>query len=175
MLKRRAVMARAQGRCERCLSSAATDVHHLTYIRRYHEALEDLQALCRPCHDFISAVSDVDPLNTLMPTAVTAVKPARDLRQEIYTFGDQLARAKGELVAYRQYIEIDIYDDKRILDMPPCACECACDGIDAEIEAAIRDQQDLLRQIDSGIERIDEQLNSMRYALAELNHAAEPL
>lgn len=50
--KREAVLARAKGRCERrgC-SNRARHVHHKTYRHFGDEPLEDLQALCRLCHE----------------------------------------------------------------------------------------------------------------------------
>lgn len=56
-----AVKARSGGVCERCEASPMDHVHHLTYERKYAERLEDLQACCRQCHDFIHAKSDHDP------------------------------------------------------------------------------------------------------------------
>lgn len=43
------VWKRDRGRCRRC-GRSADDVHHLTYDRVYHESLDDLIMLCRPCH-----------------------------------------------------------------------------------------------------------------------------
>lgn len=62
-VKKQAVMKRAKGYCERCLVNEAVMVHHLTYIRKYHELLTDLQAICEPCHRWIHALSDYDPLD----------------------------------------------------------------------------------------------------------------
>ena len=47
---RRKVLRRAGYECERCRRKAPLDVHHLTYARRGHEDMNDLQALCRQCH-----------------------------------------------------------------------------------------------------------------------------
>lgn len=58
---RRAVLKRADARCERCFSPYIESVHHLTYIRRYREDLADLQAVCQGCHDFIHGRSPIDP------------------------------------------------------------------------------------------------------------------
>lgn len=55
------VRARSGGICERCTINPMDHVHHLTYERKYLEELEDLQACCKPCHEFIHAKSDVDP------------------------------------------------------------------------------------------------------------------
>src|SRR5687767_10783881 len=49
--KRKLVLARSGGRCERCGCVAKwLDVHHLSYTHLGDEPLEDLMALCRPCH-----------------------------------------------------------------------------------------------------------------------------
>lgn len=53
--KRAAVLERAGHRCERCPAGSGLfpvdlDVHHLSYRGIGDEALEDLQALCRSCH-----------------------------------------------------------------------------------------------------------------------------
>jgi hypothetical protein len=37
-------------------------VHHVTYANVGHEPLDDLMAICDPCHAFLSAKSNVDPL-----------------------------------------------------------------------------------------------------------------
>jgi 5-methylcytosine-specific restriction endonuclease McrA len=49
--KREAVEKRCKGICERCYSAPMADTHHITYKRRFVEKLEDLQGLCRNCHD----------------------------------------------------------------------------------------------------------------------------
>lgn len=56
-----AVHARAKGVCERCNVNKIDAVHHLTYIRKYEEQLDDLQGLCKGCHDFNHGKSDDDP------------------------------------------------------------------------------------------------------------------
>ena len=56
-----AVKSRSKGFCERCTINPMDHVHHLTYERKYQERLEDLQACCKQCHEFIHAKSDADP------------------------------------------------------------------------------------------------------------------
>ena len=56
-----AVHERAGGRCERCRIFPITAVHHLTYERKYHEELTDLQGSCEQCHKFTHGKSDFDP------------------------------------------------------------------------------------------------------------------
>ena len=48
--KRRFVLYRAQGSCDRCGSKGPLQVHHITYDRLYDEKPEDLEALCLKCH-----------------------------------------------------------------------------------------------------------------------------
>jgi hypothetical protein len=62
-LKREAVRERSGGRCERCWTRSMDAVHHKTYERIGDERLDDLQAICDPCHEFLSGKSDVDPLS----------------------------------------------------------------------------------------------------------------
>jgi 5-methylcytosine-specific restriction endonuclease McrA len=49
--KRKAVILRAQGLCEGCRQTPATQVHHLTYKRAGREMLFDLVAVCDECHE----------------------------------------------------------------------------------------------------------------------------
>jgi hypothetical protein len=48
--RRARVMQRAGTLCEGCLEQRATQVHHLTYERKYREMLFDLVAVCDNCH-----------------------------------------------------------------------------------------------------------------------------
>ncbi len=64
-----AVKDRSGGMCERCTINRMDHVHHLTYARKYAERLEDLQACCKPCHDFIHGKSDYDPAD-LKPVVI---------------------------------------------------------------------------------------------------------
>lgn len=49
--KRNAVLKRDGYQCQGCLSARATQAHHLTYERVFHEMLFDLIAVCGPCHE----------------------------------------------------------------------------------------------------------------------------
>lgn len=55
------VKKRSGGHCERCQIGTHHSVHHQTYERVGHEAMEDLIGLCEKCHEFISGKSDSDP------------------------------------------------------------------------------------------------------------------
>lgn len=46
---RMAVMVLSGGKCCRC-GDVADHVHHLTYVRRGRERLEDVEPLCERCH-----------------------------------------------------------------------------------------------------------------------------
>ena len=60
-LKKRAVRERSGGICERCGRNPHKQTHHLTYERFGDELLEDLQGVCKECHEYLSAVTDSDP------------------------------------------------------------------------------------------------------------------
>jgi hypothetical protein len=49
--RRREVLERSKGKCEKCIANDADEVHHLTYARLGNEASEDLIALCTDCHN----------------------------------------------------------------------------------------------------------------------------
>ena len=44
------VLTAARFKCQRCFKPA-TDVHHKTYANLFNEPTEDLEALCRECHE----------------------------------------------------------------------------------------------------------------------------
>ena len=60
-VKRKEVIEDRGGICERCASRPIQNVHHLTYKRVGQEHTNDLMGLCRPCHEYLAAVRDVDP------------------------------------------------------------------------------------------------------------------
>lgn len=61
-LLREAVRARACGQCERCFEGQHEHTHHLTSARIGQEQLEDLLAVCAPCHDYLSGHAKDDPM-----------------------------------------------------------------------------------------------------------------
>ena len=63
--KREAVRQRSHNTCERCEILPQCAVHHLTYERIGHELIEDLQAICEPCHLYESGKIPVDPVDVL--------------------------------------------------------------------------------------------------------------
>lgn len=50
-MTRRAIIAKRGRYCERCHKAGSVDVHHLTYARLGAERDEDLQVICRACHE----------------------------------------------------------------------------------------------------------------------------
>lgn len=60
-LLKRIVRERSGGICENCHRRPYEETHHLTYERVGHEQPEDLMAVCGLCHDYFSAVTDVNP------------------------------------------------------------------------------------------------------------------
>jgi hypothetical protein len=63
------VRERSGGICERCENRPMYAAHHLTYIRRFHERLDDLLAVCVPCHEFLHAHSEHDPVEADLQVA----------------------------------------------------------------------------------------------------------
>lgn len=61
--KREKVRERSGGICERCKALPMDACHHLTYERKYSERLDDLQAICTPCHEFTHGKADIDPIS----------------------------------------------------------------------------------------------------------------
>lgn len=66
-LKREAVRERSGNRCERCWTAPQEAVHHLSYQHLGDEPLSDLQAICRPCHAYLSGKVDNDPIHQIWP------------------------------------------------------------------------------------------------------------
>jgi hypothetical protein len=52
--KRERVLKRADYICQGCGQERASEVHHVTYERRFFEMLFDLVALCQTCHSLIN-------------------------------------------------------------------------------------------------------------------------
>jgi len=62
-LLRNLINARSNNVCERCGGAPHESTHHLTYKHIFNESLSDLQAVCNPCHRFLSGRCDNDPIN----------------------------------------------------------------------------------------------------------------
>lgn len=61
-LLREQVRDRSGNWCEHCFVAPQQAVHHLTYARIGHETLDDLMAVCNPCHEFLSGKRAFNPL-----------------------------------------------------------------------------------------------------------------
>lgn len=62
-IKKEAVRKRSGDSCELCFYGPHNDTHHLTYERIYAEELDDLLAVCRACHEWLSGKSNHCPLS----------------------------------------------------------------------------------------------------------------
>jgi hypothetical protein len=58
IIRRSLTFRRAGGTCERCRQISATQAHHLLYVHRFAEPLEDLMAVCERCHAFLSHMTN---------------------------------------------------------------------------------------------------------------------
>lgn len=79
-LLREEVRKRSGNTCEHCFMAPQQAVHHLTYERIGHEELEDLLAVCNPCHEYLSGKSSVNPLSAfgvVGEAIITTAIPAR--------------------------------------------------------------------------------------------------
>jgi hypothetical protein len=79
---KRAVRKRSKSICERCFRAPAEQVHHLNYRRVGHEELADLQHVCKPCHEYLSAVTDFDP-RLVCCTPEEAWTLAQEIRDDV--------------------------------------------------------------------------------------------
>ena len=93
---RNAVLERSCGRCETC-GRRASQVHHLTYARKYHEHLSDLQALCEECHEAIHNARLTD-------RSEIAVRRGSENSQNGFLNEDPLSRFR-RMICVREYAE----------------------------------------------------------------------
>lgn len=68
--KKEAVRKRCEGWCERCHVRSYQSTHHVTYANIGHEPLEDLLAVCNPCHEYLSAKRNQDPAREVAFTII---------------------------------------------------------------------------------------------------------
>jgi len=89
-------------------------VHHLTYEHIGDEFLEELQGICRPCHDFLSAVTDDDPTERVLTPGgwahlaqhITLEALGRALDHAMKVWGEDLSDDEVEEVR-RDWCRID--------------------------------------------------------------------
>ncbi len=60
-LIREQVRERSRNECERCWDAPQQAVHHMTYENVGRESLDQLLAVCNPCHAWLSGKSNDDP------------------------------------------------------------------------------------------------------------------
>ena len=135
-----AVKRRSGGWCERCKINSMNHVHHLTYARKYHELLEDLQALCKGCHEFTHAKSDIDPAEDAKPILYCIGKTTGKKWEVLKPIIGDTAK----LIASDQDHENFHYNDRTL------------DGAYGETYGIVKEQCiDRLRQADAGVGYID--------------------
>lgn len=84
-LKREAVRERSNNECERCWKAPQQAVHHLSYEHIGDEPLDELLAVCNPCHEWLSGKSNDDPAATRLGAVMFL--PTRD-RDQWHFFPD---------------------------------------------------------------------------------------
>ena len=75
-LKRKDVLARCNNICERCGDAPASQVHHLTYRHVGDEPIEELQGICRMCHEYVSGEGTNDPAQIMVTRLLTIASSA---------------------------------------------------------------------------------------------------
>ena len=98
-LKREAVRERSGGRCERCWANGMDAVHHKTYERVGNERLDDLQAICDPCHEFLSGKTNADPISDGVAVYLAGPFTAPEWRRELLQGGRDAVLSDDELTA----------------------------------------------------------------------------
>lgn len=58
--RKEAIRERSNNRCEHCRWFPMTEVHHLSYEHIGHEPFDELLAVCRYCHEYLSGRVHVD-------------------------------------------------------------------------------------------------------------------
>ncbi len=96
---RRQVIERCGDKCERCGKFSVAEVHHLTYDRVYHEALEDLQGLCGHCHAFLHGERTDDGAAEYE----RQVKREEEDRRRVERAHSELRRLEEKPEVYRTY------------------------------------------------------------------------
>lgn len=87
--RRKAKLAEAGYRCERCKARDELEVHHLSYERFGNEQPHELQVLCRSCHAAhgehwdVLPISDNAPARALTAAVVRAADTDRSMRAGI--------------------------------------------------------------------------------------------
>lgn len=102
-LTKRAVMLRSGGMCERCHIDRATQVHHFTYERVGREEMDDLAAVCKSCHEFVSGRTDKDPVSAFFNGAHSG-----EQRPQTYSWLFTQCKTFKELKELWNYLECPV-------------------------------------------------------------------
>lgn len=83
-LLREQVRERSGNQCERCWHAPQQAVHHMTYENVGHESLDELLAVCNPCHAWLSGKSDRDPAATRLGAVAFSPVDGHGLRGMLF-------------------------------------------------------------------------------------------
>ena len=103
-------MQRSGGRCERCRAVLGADshLHHLTYARRGHELLADVELICLACH------GSSHPQHTFRPVADQRAIAAKRAKKRNWTpapageWDDINAPFAKALAAKKSYVRLEV-------------------------------------------------------------------
>lgn len=94
-LKKEAIRERSGDTCERCHVRPHQSTHHVTYEHIGNEPLEDLLAVCNPCHEYLSAKRDHDPA---LDCIFSVIAFPRESIEALDDFARAVSSISGELV-----------------------------------------------------------------------------
>lgn len=124
--KRDAVRRRCKGICERCNHNRMDHCHHLTYIRKYNERLEDLQGVCAGCHQYIHNKRKRDPLLDvplrLFGKTIRSFYLAGKISGSSGQWRDEITGSKESKPKYDPMITIPYYLDEIDDEVPFIKC-----------------------------------------------------
>ena len=85
-LKKEAVKERSGGICERCKTGPHQNTHHLTYEHLGDERLDELQGVCRACHEWLSGKREDDPA-AINPDTTSFRITEKEIIRRMETYG----------------------------------------------------------------------------------------
>lgn len=95
------VRRRARGYCERCKVGKREDIHHLTYERLGHERLDDLIAVCGPCHEWLHGKRSADPAATTYTPEETRILRFYEAHPDMVAFDRKYRLLPTEILEKR--------------------------------------------------------------------------
>lgn len=121
--KRKLVRERCNGVCEVCKENKMFATHHLTYNNLYNEPLEDLQGVCKDCHDIIHGKIEMKVNDNLKENNFDKIKlvikngelneTPKNLMEDFYKISCGSPRLKREKEIFEQSEKI-FFSDHRI-------------------------------------------------------------